>query len=83
VTKADSAKLRDIFGRLRAAETQPDYEMTYLKLVAEAKAVCANDPHRGEFLETLTTYHPDFVASRLKMAREREQQERDQTVPAA
>jgi len=82
VTKADSAKLRDIFGRLQAAETQPDYEMTYRKLVAEAKAVCANDPHGPEYLETLVQYHPKMVASSLE-ARKREQQERKTTVPAA
>jgi len=50
--------------------------------VAEAKAVCANDPHGPEYLETLVQYHPKMVASRLE-ARKREQQERKTTVPAA
>jgi hypothetical protein len=52
--------------------------------VAEAKAVCANDPHGPEFLETLfTNTILKMVASRLKKDREREQQERESTVPAA
>ncbi len=83
MTKADSAKLRDIFERLRTAEAQPDYGATYRKPAAEVEAVCAKDPDGPEYLETLIQYHPKMVASRLKMVREREQQERKTTVPAA
>jgi hypothetical protein len=76
-------KIREICEKLTAAKGRPDYASTYQTLVAEAQALLENDPGRSDFMEAVYRYHPHFMASRLKKDREREQQERESTVPAA
>ena len=53
------------------------------KEIKRVLALLENDPGRSDFMEAVYRYHPHFMASRLKKDREREQQERESTVPAA